>query len=203
MSTHPTPPPVLNLSPDDASLLLDIARRALIEAAKGNPYWQPALEDLPESLRKPGACFVTLYTNHQLHGCIGSVEAIRPLALDVARNAVSAARNDPRFPVLRADELDDTEIEISILTPMVQVPYRDLNDLIARLRPGVDGVLVEQGRRRGLLLPQVWEKLPDPYEFLAHVALKPYASIGIYDEPDTNGHVFQVHSYPQPAPASR
>jgi AmmeMemoRadiSam system protein A len=184
--------------------LFDIARTALHKAVvEGDRAWLPDLDALPEPLHQPAATFVTLHTRGQLHGCIGSVEPRRPLAWDVARNAVAAALDDPRFPPMRPHELDDTEIEISILSPLQELPYRTFADLVARVRPGIDGVMVARGWQRGLLLPQVWESIPDPARFLEHVALKAGAGPEIYDDPRTRVYVFQVHSFTQPAPNAR
>ncbi|NOX61818.1 MAG: AmmeMemoRadiSam system protein A [Chloroflexi bacterium] len=183
------------LTEEEAKALLQVAREALEAALKGNGAWHPDLKALPPRLLEPGASFVTLTTRGALHGCIGSVAPSLPLALDVAKNAVSAALNDPRFPPLTFKELADTRIEVSVLSPMRPVNYRDLDDLATKVRPGLDGVLVERGWQRGLLLPQVWEKLPDPHEFLAHVALKAHAGIDIYQDPETKVYVFQVHRY--------
>jgi len=189
------------LTPKDIDLLFDIARTALHKTIiEGEHHWQPDLAQLPRVLHQPAATFVTLYTRGKLHGCIGSVEPRLPMAWDVAKNAIAAARHDPRFPVLRHDELDDTEIEISILTPLQELPYSSLEDLLNKIRPGIDGVMVERGWQRGLLLPQVWEQIPDPQEFLAHVALKAGASPDIYLDPRTKVYTFQVHNFSQPAP---
>jgi AmmeMemoRadiSam system protein A len=191
----------------EAEALLRIARQAVIEATRGRKNWRPATFDLPRGgpLREPGASFVTLHTYGRLHGCIGSVEPRGgvPLAIDVAKNAQSAALLDPRFPPLAVAEVDDTEIEVSVLSPMQPVAYTSLDDLCRRVRPEIDGVLVERGWQRGLLLPQVWEQLPTPYDFLVHVALKAGASVTLFTQPDTHVYVFQVHSYVQPAPAAR
>jgi AmmeMemoRadiSam system protein A len=192
------------LSRDDVDLLFDIARTALHKTTiEGDHHWQPELETLPEPLRQPAATFVTLHTDGKLHGCIGSVQAHQPLAWDVAKNAIAAARHDPRFPVLRPDELDRTEVEISILSPLQEIPYVTMRDLLGKIRPGVDGVMVARGWQRGLLLPQVWEQLPDAREFLNHVALKAGASPDIYLDPNAKVYIFQVHSFTQPAPAQR
>lgn len=188
----------------EAEALLRIARQAVIEATRGRKNWRPTTFDLPRGpLREPGASFVTLHTYGRLHGCIGSVEPRSPLAIDVAKNAQSAALLDPRFPPLAVAEVDDTEIEVSVLSPMQPVVYTGLDDLCRRVRPEIDGVLVERGWQRGLLLPQVWEQLPTPYDFLVHVALKAGASVTLFTQPDTHVYVFQVHSYVQPAPAAR
>ena len=183
--------------------LLGIARQAVIEATHGRKNWRPTTVDLPVPLREPGASFVTLHTCGGLHGCIGSVEPRSPLAVDVAKNAQSAALLDPRFPALSAAEVDNTEIEVSVLSPMQPAVYTGLEELCRKVRPQIDGVMVERGWQRGLLLPQVWEQLPVPHDFLEHVALKAGAGITIYAQPDTHVYVFQVHSYVQPAPAAR
>lgn len=189
------------LTQQDIDQLFRIARTALHKTTvEGEHDWLPDLEQLPEALRRPAATFVTLHTDGQLHGCIGSVIARLPMAVDVAKNAIAAARYDPRFPPLRPDELDRTEVEISILTPLQEVSYTSVADLLGKIRPGVDGVMVARGWQRGLLLPQVWEQIPDPEAFLAHVALKAGASPDIYLHPDAKVYKFQVHSFTQPAP---
>ncbi|HEY53718.1 MAG TPA: AmmeMemoRadiSam system protein A [Caldilineae bacterium] len=200
MSAQHSPLSDIDLTAEQIELLLQIARTALTKSIAGDQQWRPDLKSLPDRLRAHGACFVTLYTDGALHGCIGSVDPVLPLAHDVAKNAISAGQNDPRFPPLTAPELDRTAIEISILSPMQRVLFHDIEDLIAQIRPGEDGVLVERGWNRGLLLPQVWDKIADPYEFLGHVAMKAYASIDIYDDPDAEVYTFQVYHFTQPAP---
>ncbi len=186
----------------EGQTLLDIARQAVVAACQGQRRWQPGTKEIPSHLLQPGASFVTLHTHDRLQGCIGSIQPRLPLALDVARNAQSAALDDPRFRPLAAEEVDDTEIEVSVLTPMQPLPYTGLDDLMHKVRPGVDGVEVERGWQRGLLLPQVWEQIPDPYDFLTHVALKASASLDIFSHPDTVVQVFQIISFTQPAPNS-
>ncbi len=184
----------------ESETLLNLARQSVVAATLHWRNWRPDLGDLPPRLSEPGASFVTLHTHGKLHGCIGSIEARLPLALDVVKNAENATLNDPRFPPLQPEEVDDTEIEISILTPMQPLSYTDQDDLIRQIRPGEDGVLVERGWQRGLLLPQVWEHIPNPREFLAHVALKAYADASIYADTRTTVYKFQIVSFTQPAP---
>jgi len=191
------------LNPTEEGVLLQIARHSLEEVVRYGREWQPDLTELPNKLQEPGASFVTLHTNGQLHGCIGTVVPARPLALDVAANAVSAALNDPRFPPLMPAELPYTAIEISLLGPMQPVAYGGhFHELVEKIRPGIDGVLLKRGWRRGLLLPQVWKHIPSPEEFLAHVAMKAGLSPEIYAEPNTEVYVFQVQSFEQPAPVA-
>ncbi len=127
---------------------------------------------IPEWLHSPGACFVTLETRGQLHGCIGSLHPSRELRADVAHNAQAAAFGDPRFPELTADELPETAIEVSVLSPMTRLVFTDEADALAQLRIGVDGVVFACQGKRSTFLPQVWQKLPDPTEFLGRLKVK-------------------------------
>ena len=149
-------------------ILLPIARAA-ISRELGRPA--AASED-PQWLREPGATFVTLKQHGQLRGCIGTLEAHRPLLDDVKANAVAAAFRDPRFRPLSTSELDDTRIEVSLLSPQEPIVFTDEADALSQLRPGVDGVVFEYGYHRSTFLPQVWEDLPDPAEFMAHLKHK-------------------------------
>lgn len=133
-------------------------------------------------LARPGATFVTLMQNGQLRGCIGSLEAHRPLAADVTENAIAAAFRDPRFPPLTYDELAYTRIEVSLLEPSEPMDFADETDAISRLCPGVDGLILTHGIRRATFLPQVWESLPDPKRFLAQLKLKAGLPADFWDE---------------------
>jgi uncharacterized protein len=128
--------------------------------------------DYPGALREPRAAFVTLNRNGQLRGCIGHLEACQTLVQDVAENAFSAAFRDPRFPPLGAHELDGLEIHISVLSPPEPLPVASEADLLTRMRPGIDGLILEDDGHRGTFLPAVWESLPKPEQFLAHLKLK-------------------------------
>jgi AmmeMemoRadiSam system protein A len=124
------------------------------------------------SLGQPGATFVTLTLHGELRGCIGSIEAWRPLDQDVRANARAAAFRDPRFNPLREGELDATCIEVSLLSPTEAIHFSSEDDAVAQLRPGLDGVILESGRRRGTFLPQMWDALPDPRRFMSHLKRK-------------------------------
>lgn len=126
----------------------------------------------PRPLREFGASFVTLKIRGELRGCIGSLEAHRPLVEDVARNAYAAAFSDPRFPPVSEQELGGLEFHISVLTPALPMHFSSEADLISQLRPGIDGLVLEDGRYRGTFLPAVWESLPDATQFLQHLKLK-------------------------------
>lgn len=161
--------PTDDLTRDELSRLAAIARRAIEARVGEHVRWDPAVADEPPRLRAPGAVFVTLRRGGALRGCIGTMAPTMPLAAAAADRARAAALDDPRFPPLRADELTDLSVEVSVLTPMEPFEAGRYDALIAVLRPGVDGLLVEAGRHRATFLPSVWEELPDPAEFVAHL----------------------------------
>ncbi|TMH03322.1 MAG: AmmeMemoRadiSam system protein A [Betaproteobacteria bacterium] len=119
-----------------------------------------------------GATFVTLMKSDGLRGCIGTLQARRALRDDVRINAVAAAFGDPRFPPLQDDEFDDTSVEVSLLSPPERVESEEETGVLVRLRPDVDGVILEYGTQRATFLPQVWESLPSPREFLIELKRK-------------------------------
>ncbi|MHB0974535.1 MAG: AmmeMemoRadiSam system protein B [Thiobacillus sp.] len=123
-------------------------------------------------LQEPGASFVTLTRQGELRGCIGTLEAHRPLGIDVRENAVAAAFRDPRFMPLSRAEFAAVRVEVSLLSPAEPLEARDESAALAALRPGVDGVVFEYGHYRSTFLPQVWEQLPEPATFLAHLKRK-------------------------------
>lgn len=158
--------------PELGVTLLVLARNA-IAARLGQPAPAPQGDavDLPE-LQEMGATFVTLTQNGQLRGCIGSLEAWRALRIDVQENALAAAFRDPRFKPLSADEFARTLVEVSLLTPPEAMHFGSEADALVQLRPGIDGVIFSAGNRRATFLPQVWEQLPNPVEFIAHLKQK-------------------------------
>ena len=152
------------------SSLLQLARNS-IAAALGRGNTAAASVENP-ALMQPGACFVTLTQDGELRGCIGSLEAWRPLRDDVCHNAVAAALNDSRFSPLRADELDITTVEVSLLSAPQPLSFKDEADALRQLRPGIDGVIFAAHGRRSTFLPQVWEQLPTPAVFMAQLKRK-------------------------------
>ena len=150
----------------DPRELFRLAGQSILAGLDGGRQRDPELDELPEKLRDPGACFVTLKTGGTLRGCIGSPEAWRPLGQDLAANAYASAYRDPRFPPLDASELDELEMEISLLTAPEPVDCGSEEELLALLRPGEDGLILEDGPLRALFLPAVWESLPEPADFL-------------------------------------
>ena len=152
--------------------MLDLAWQSIREGlARGRPA-PPELEDFAGRLREPGAAFVTLHRFGELRGCIGHLEAVQPLVLDVAENAFAAAFRDPRFPPLQAWELEGLDLQISVLTAPEPLVFEDETDLVHQLRPGLDGLILEDKGRRGTFLPAVWEGLPEPERFLAELKRK-------------------------------
>ena len=123
-------------------------------------------------LAAPAATFVTLKHDGELRGCIGSLDPIRPLGVDVCENALAAAFRDPRFPPLTAGEYPAMAVEVSLLSPRERIDVASEEGLRSRLRPGLDGVILECGSHRATFLPQVWDSLPDPRAFLAALKRK-------------------------------
>jgi AmmeMemoRadiSam system protein A len=154
---------------EHGQVLLAHARRA-IESALG----VEAATEAPEAvfLDCAGATFVTLRRNGTLRGCIGTLDAERPLREDVAHNARRAAFRDPRFEPLQPDELDELVVEVSLLSAPEPIECASEDDLIERLDPARDGVVLEYRGQRATFLPQVWEQLPDPRDFLRQLKLK-------------------------------
>ena len=160
------------LNDGQRKLLLDIARDSILTGLReGHPLILDPREFDP-ALRQRRATFVTLNRNGQLRGCIGHLQAMQPLVKDVAENAFSAAFNDNRFPPLSDHEFSDLDIHISVLSPAEPMDFDSEADLLHQLRPGVDGLILEDGYYRGTFLPSVWEQLPTPELFLAHLKQK-------------------------------
>jgi len=159
-------------SPEERKRLLRIARDSIANGVETGVPLTPDLAALPAALRLPGAAFVTLHLRGALRGCIGTIEAWRPLAEDVASNAYAAAFEDPRFPPVTRDDAPGLVLHIAVLTTPVDLPVRDEADLLAQLRPGIDGLILGEGRRRATFLPSVWEDLPDPARFVRRLKLK-------------------------------
>lgn len=156
------------MSNDRGEILLSIAR-ASISTALGRSHH---VDESAVWLQELGASFVTLTQFGQLRGCIGSLEARHPLLVDIKANAVAAALRDPRFAQLTTTELEHTEIEVSLLSPVQAMRFDNEAQVLAQLQPDADGVLLEFGNYRSTFLPQVWEQLPTASEFMAHLKHK-------------------------------
>jgi len=151
--------------------MLELARNAIKSEFDGAPLKiSPAKLD-PLLIAK-GSVFVTLTENEQLRGCIGHLSAIKELYKDIIENAVSAAFDDPRFEPLAPSELDRIKIEISILSAPHELEYKDSTDLLEKLTPLKDGVILSKGFNKATYLPQVWEDLKDKESFLSSLCIK-------------------------------
>lgn len=161
-----------SLTDKEKQALLKIARDSINAVVNNEKLPRLKAEDYSAVLRQEGVSFVTLTINEQLRGCIGALEAFQPLYLDVQEHAIAAATEDYRFPSVSPEEVAQLNIEISRLTPTRPLKYERAQDLPEKLRPGIDGVLITNGVRRATFLPQVWEKVSDTHEFLAHLCMK-------------------------------
>jgi AmmeMemoRadiSam system protein A len=183
------------LSIEERTQLLEIARQALELGVLGEPLEPLDLKSLPLQLRQPGVSFVTLTLAGQLRGCIGALQASQPLAEDVREHAVAAALNDYRFPSVRPGELAEIKIEISRLTTPKPLAYQTPEDLLSKLRPGIDGVVLRDGLQRSTFLPQVWEKLPAPELFLGQLCLKMGAPSDLWRKKKLDVSIYQVEEF--------
>lgn len=165
-------PPAARLNDVERHRLLDLAWASIRHGLAHGIPCSVDLEALPPLLAAPGAAFVTLHRSGELRGCIGHLEPLQPLAQDVADNAFAAAFRDPRFPPLQGGELSDLELEISVLNPPESILFGNEQELLAQIRPGVDGLILEDGPARGTFLPAVWQSLPDPRQFLEELKRK-------------------------------
>ncbi len=180
---------------EERRILLRVAREAIRSRLEGRP--EPRLDRtaIPPTLWKPGASFVTLTIGGRLRGCIGSLQAYRPLVEDVQQNAIAAAFHDPRFPPLTWAEFGRIEIEISILSEPQPLAFEGPEELLRKLRPGVDGVVLHYRGRRATFLPQVWEQLPDPRDFLGNLAYKAGLPPDAWRWPGVQIETYQVEKF--------
>ncbi len=184
------------LTPKIRRFLLDLARSAIEKELTGATSLAVSIEDAPPALHEDGASFVTLHQRSgALRGCIGSLVARRPLIEDVQANAKAAAFQDPRFPPLREEELADIVIEVSILSAPEPLAYDGPEELIKKLRPHIDGVVLERGWNRATFLPQVWEQLPEPEKFLAHLCYKAGLSPDAWRNQEVKISIYQVEKF--------
>ncbi len=156
----------------DLDDLVDLAAAAATAAAHGRSPTPAELDRLPPALRDRRGAFVTLHVAGALNGCIGTMGGEGPLAHEVQRLAVDAALHDPRLPALGVDDLRSLEVEVSVLSPRSPIPCRGRAELVAALRPGIDGLVIASGPHRAVFLPDVWAQLPNPDAFLDHLLAK-------------------------------
>lgn len=180
---------------DRGIVLLSIARASIAQALG---LTCGAAEDAPW-LQEPGATFVTLTRQGRLRGCMGSLQARRALLEDVKANAAAAALHDPRFAPLKAEELESTQIEVSLLSALQPLAFSSEAEALAQLRPGMDGIVLEYGQHRSTFLPQVWEQLPDAVQFMAHLKQKAGLPAGFWAG-DMRLQRYTVRKFSEPAP---
>lgn len=152
--------------------LHEIAKNSIVNGLNKSEPINMELSDYDDDLQTKCATFVTLHKHGQLRGCIGILEPLRPLAEDIAHNAFAAAFSDHRFPPVSADEIDHLDIHISILATPEEISFSSEDDLVSQLRPGVDGLIMQEGNQRGTFLPSVWESVTDRHDFLNHLKQK-------------------------------
>jgi len=183
------------LTLEEREILLCLARQALEMGVHNQRLTPLDLETIPPRLREPCVTFVTLTRKGELRGCVGALEPYQPLAEDVREHAVAAALQDFRFPPVTPHELPEIEIEISRLTPPEPLDYTQLEELPSRIRPGVDGVVLRDGLRRATFLPQVWEKLPKPEDFLGQLCMKMGVDAGYWRYKKLQVSTYQVEEF--------
>lgn len=154
-------------SPEHQQTLLKLARDAIAHGIEQHAALEVDPQGYPPELRIPRAVFVTLELDGELRGCMGTLDEHQvPLVANVARFAHVAAFSDPRFPGVDRKELDRLDIHISVLSPAEPIAFKSEADLLDQIRPGVDGLILQDDYHRGTFLPSVWEKLPDKRNFL-------------------------------------
>lgn len=193
----PAPSPE-SFRPDHRRILLDLARQSLRAAVADTRIKPVTTAGLAPALLLPRGCFVTLTENGVLRGCIGNILPHDPLALAVAANARSAAREDPRFSPVAADEVDRIRIEISVLTEPEPLVFRSPDELLEKLQPGRDGIVLQIGTHTATYLPQVWDDLPDKTEFLDSLARKAGCSSSAWRGDQVKVFRYRVESFKEP-----
>ncbi len=183
------------LMAEERLLLLQIARNAVESAVNEQELPELEISAMPLRLQEQGASFVTLTLEGNLRGCIGALQASQSLALDVQEHAVAAAMEDYRFRPVLPEEVARLEIEISRLSPGKELEYSNPNELLSRLRPGVDGVVLRHGIQRATFLPQVWEKVQDPADFLTQLCYKMGASGDLWKREHIQVSIYQVEEF--------
>jgi AmmeMemoRadiSam system protein A len=180
------------LNKTEQEILLKIAREALEKSVRGLPLPGVNLPVLSPALQADGASFVTLTIEGRLRGCIGTLEPYQPLAKDVQEHAVAAALQDPRFPNVQPEETDSIKIEVSVLTPKIPLHYDGPLELLEKIRPGIDGVVLQDGFRKATFLPQVWEKISDPALFLSQLCRKMGSPSDLWRKKPLQVSIYQV-----------
>ena len=188
-------PPAEKFTTADRRYLLDLARKAVRESAESGRLPEVAPDSLAAKFKEPKGCFVTLTERGQLRGCIGNIVAQGPLYLAVLENARNAALHDPRFPPVSSLELDRLEIEVSVLTAPQPLVFTSPEDLLKKLTPHQDGVVLRIGAQGATYLPQVWDQLPDKADFLNTLAEKAGCAAEAWRQPGTSVFIYHVEAF--------
>lgn len=183
------------LTEEEGKYLLSVAR-ATIDGALSKGKEEIGSEPMvSEKFSERRGTFVTLTINHNLRGCIGHIIPQESLIEGIRVNAVNAAFRDPRFRPLSKGEWERVQIEISILTEPRPLAYSGGEDLLEKLRPGIDGVIIKKGLYQATFLPQVWEQVPDKKEFLAHLCMKAGLDHDAWRKEELEVSVYQVQAF--------
>ncbi len=180
---------------EERKFLLTLARRTVEEVVSSGNLPEVDATGLSNRLTEPRACFVTLKKKGELRGCIGHIFPREPLYRAVVDNARSAAVEDYRFPAVREEELQDIEIEVSVLTVPKPLDFDSPDDLLRKLRSQEDGVVLRIGQRQATFLPQVWEQLPDKETFLAHLSVKAGCPALAWRNPGTSVLTYRAEAF--------
>ena len=185
---------------DEQHILLDLARSTLERVTRGQSPPGFDLDELPPALAENRACFVTLRrrVDGALRGCTGTLVARHPLAQEVVSMTIQTAFSDPRFRPVTESEVNGLHVEISVLTPPQPLEFDDSEDLVNKLRPGIDGVTLRLDNRRATFLPQVWESYPDPRIFLSLLSEKMGRAPDAWRDPHLEVETYQAVSIEEP-----
>lgn len=164
--------PSIELSNEEQQVCLHVARESIRHGLEKGNALHINTSDYSAKLQQHAASFVTLHKHGELRGCIGALEAYQPLINDISEHAFAAAFQDPRFPRLEENEYNDIEVDISVIGLPETIIFESEEDLLKKIRPDIDGLILEFGYNRGTFLPSVWEQLPDKKEFLEHLKMK-------------------------------
>lgn len=183
------------LTEEEGKYLLSVARQTIEERLAGQKEEGESETFQSPKFHEKRGTFVTLTENGALRGCIGHIIPQESMIEGIRENAINAAFRDPRFPPLSEVEWKRVQVEISILTDPIPLDYTDAVDLLNRLRPGIDGLIIKKGFNQATFLPQVWEQLPDKEEFLRHLCLKAGLDMDAWKNDKLEVFVYQVQAF--------
>lgn len=183
------------LNDGEKQTLLKVARESIEFLIQEKTLAKLNLQSFPLTLQEQGASFVTLTIQNKLRGCMGALEAYQPLVEDVREHAIAAAFEDPRFRPVEKSELNRIRIEVSRLGAPQALSYDSGEDLIKKINPHIDGVIVKYGERKATFLPQVWEKISDPKEFMNQLCYKMIGQANLCRESKLQVFTYQVEEF--------